>query len=56
LTKREKRCKECHKVLIKPHPQPIIMDRMKCDYQMIHYVPKVMIYRIGKYTPYKGIT
>jgi len=22
---------------------------------MIHYVPKVMIYRIGKYTPYKGI-
>ena len=21
---------------------------------MIHYIPKVMIYRIGKYTPYKG--
>lgn len=21
---------------------------------MIYYVPKVMIYRIGKYTPYKG--
>lgn len=23
---------------------------------MINYVPKVMIYRIGKYTPYKGLS
>ena len=23
---------------------------------MIHYIPKVIIYRIGKYTPYKGLS
>jgi len=35
---------------------PISNEKMKADFQMIHYVPKVMIYRIGKYTPYKGKT
>ena len=33
---------------------PISNEKMKADFQMIYYVPKVMIYRIGKYTPYKG--
>ena len=28
---------------------------MKADFQMINYVPKIMIYRSGKYTPYKGL-
>lgn len=27
---------------------------MKADFTMIQYVPKIMIYRIGKYTKYKG--
>lgn len=54
LTKREKRCKECHKFIIKPNMNPTSNEKMKADFQMIYYVPKVMIYRIGKYTPYKG--
>lgn len=54
LTKREKRCKDCHKFIIKPNMNPISQDKMKQDYQMIYYVPKVIIYRNGKYTPYKG--
>jgi hypothetical protein len=29
-------------------------EGMKVDNQMLYFVPKVMIYRIGKYTPYKG--
>ena len=29
---------------------------MKADFQMMYYVPKCMIYRIGKYTPFKGMT
>lgn len=56
LTKREKRCKDCHKFIIKPNMNPISKDKMKADFQMINYVPKVMIYRIGKYTPYKGLS
>ena len=55
LTKREKRCKDCHKFIIKPNLNPTSNEKMKADFQMIYYVPKVMIYRIGKYTPYKGI-
>ena len=35
---------------------PTSNDKMKADYQMINYIPKVMIYRIGKYTPYKGLS
>jgi len=54
LTKREKRCKECHKIIIKPNMNPTSNEKMKADFQMIYFVPKVMIYRIGKYTPYKG--
>ena len=30
-------------------------EKMKTDNQMYNFMPKVMIYRIGKYTPYKGI-
>ena len=33
---------------------PTSNEKMKADNQMIYYMPKVMIYRIGKYTPYKG--
>jgi len=33
---------------------PTSGEKMKCDYQMLNYAPKVMIYRIGKWTPYKG--
>lgn len=33
---------------------PTSNEKMKADFQMIYYIPKVMIYRIGKYTPYKG--
>jgi hypothetical protein len=33
---------------------PISQDKMKVDYQLIYYVPKVIIYRPGKFTPYKG--
>lgn len=29
-------------------------EKMKTDNQMYNFMPKVMIYRIGKYTPYKG--
>lgn len=29
---------------------------MKADFQMVYYVPKCMIYRTGKYTPYKGMS
>jgi hypothetical protein len=56
LTKREKRCKDCHKFIIKPNMNPTSNEKMKADFQMIHYIPKVMIYRIGKYTPYKGLS
>lgn len=57
LTKREKRCKECHKFVIKPNANnPTSSEKLKTDHQMIYYVPKVMIYRTGKYTPYKGPT
>jgi hypothetical protein len=52
LTKREKRCKDCHKYVIKPNMNP--NEKMKTDNQMYNFMPKVMIYRIGKYTPYKG--
>jgi hypothetical protein len=55
LTKREKRCKDCHKFVIKPNVNPISNEKMKADFQMMYYVPKVMIYRTGKYTPYKGM-
>lgn len=54
LTKRDKRCKDCNKLIIKPNMNPTSMEKMKCDFQMIHLVPKIMIYRVGKYTPYKG--
>lgn len=54
LTKREKRCKECHKFVIKPNVNPTSNEKMKADFQMMYYVPKCMIYRTGKYTPYKG--
>lgn len=33
---------------------PISNEKMKCEFLMMHYVPKVMIYRTGKFTPYKG--
>jgi hypothetical protein len=56
LTKREKRCKDCHKFIIKPNMNPTSNEKMKADFQMIHYIPKVMVYRIGKYTPYKGLS
>lgn len=36
--------------------KPTSSEKMKCDYSMINYAPKVMIYRVGKYTPYKGHT
>ena len=29
-------------------------EKMKADFQLIYYMPKVMIYRPGKYTSYKG--
>lgn len=54
LTKREKRCKDCQKFVIKPNINPTSNEKMKADFQMIYFVPKVMIYRTGKYTPYKG--
>lgn len=56
LTKREKRCQDCKKIIIKPHTNPISNEKMKADFVMIQYVPKIMIYRIGKYTPYKGVS
>ena len=56
LAKREKRCNTCHKIVIKHQMNPGSNEKMKTDYQMVYYVPKVMIYRIGKYTPYKGTT
>lgn len=56
LTKREKRCRDCHKFIIKPNMNPTSNEKLKADFQMINYVPKVMIYRIGKYTPYKGLS
>ena len=34
--------------------QPKSNDKPKANYQLFDYVPKIMIYRIGKYTPYKG--
>jgi hypothetical protein len=55
LTKREKRCKDCHKFVIKPNINPTSNEKMKADFQMVYYVPKCMIYRTGKYTPYKGL-
>ena len=54
LTKREKRCKDCQKFVIKPNINPTSNEKMKADFQMVYFVPKVMIYRTGKYTPYKG--
>jgi len=54
LTKREKRCKDCHKFIIKPNMSPISQEKMKVDQQMLYYVPKIVIYRMGKFTHYKG--
>jgi hypothetical protein len=51
LTKREKKCKECSKVIIKPNINPTI----KCEFLMMHYAPKVMIYRFSKYSAHKGL-
>lgn len=54
LAKRDKRCKECNKIIIKPNMDPKSNEKMKADFQLLYYMPKVMIYRIGKYTPYLG--
>jgi hypothetical protein len=32
LTKREKRCKECHKFIIKPNMNPTSNEKMKADF------------------------
>jgi len=56
LTKREKKCKDCNKVLIKPNMNPQSMEKMKCEFLMLHYAPKVMIYRKGKFNPSKGMS
>eukprot|EP00347_Sterkiella_histriomuscorum_P019879 403339962 len=49
LTKRTKRCKTCLKFVIKPNINPISTEQLKVDFQLIYHVPKVTIYRIGKY-------
>ena len=55
LAKREKRCKDCRQIIIKPNMDPKSNEKMKADFQLIYYMPKVMIYRPGKYTPYLGL-
>lgn len=55
-TKREKKCKDCKKVLIKPNINPFAMEKMKSEFLMMNYAPKVMIYRPGKYNNAKDKT
>lgn len=50
LTKRTKRCKTCSKFVVKPNINPTSNEPLKVDFQLIYHVPKVVIYRIGKYT------
>ena len=49
LTKRTKRCKTCTKFVVKPNINPTSNEQLKVDFQLIYHVPKVTIYRIGKY-------
>lgn len=50
MTKRTKRCKTCSKFVVKPNINPTSNEPLKVDFQLIYHVPKVVIYRIGKYT------
>ena len=49
LTKRTKRCKVCTKFVVKPNINPTSNEPLKVDFQLTYHVPKVTIYRMGKY-------
>lgn len=50
ITKRSKRCRECNKYVIKQNINPLSSDPLKVDQQLIFHVPKVILYRMGKWT------
>jgi hypothetical protein len=39
----------CSKFVVKPNLNPVSNEPLKVDFQLTYHVPKVTIYRIGKY-------
>jgi len=54
LTKRIKRCRKCQKKIVVPNINISQKEPLRVNLQMTHHIPKVTIYRIGKFEPEKS--